>query len=307
MVEWSKVKKIFLVLLHYKGLSLTEDCLSSLAKIKTGSFEVAILVVINNPEEDYASLSKKFPAAVFLETNQNLGFAEGNNVGLRYALENGADAVLLLNNDTFVAPDFLLKLLAAARRQKKGGLFVPKIYFAPGWEFHHDRYLPSQLGKVLWFAGGRVDWANIATPHRGVDEVDVGQYDTLAPVEFASGCALLVKKEVFEKVGLLEGKYFLYYEDADFCQRALRKGFRIFYVPEAKIWHKVAASSQIGGDLQDYFMVRNQLLFGWRFAPWRSKLALLKQSLRFLLFGRPWQRQGVVDFYLGRWHQGSWS
>jgi GT2 family glycosyltransferase len=151
-----------------------------------------------------------------------------------------------------------------------------------------------------------VDWANIATPHRGVDEVDVGRYDQLEEIEFVSFCAALIKKEVFAKISLLEKKYFLYYEDADFCQRALRAGFKLFYVPRAKVWHQVAASSQIGGDLHDYFFARNQLLFGWRFAPWRSKLALAKQSLRHLFFGRSWQKKGVIDFYLKKFGQGRW-
>lgn len=301
------MKKVFIIVLHYQDKQLTLECLQSLEKIKKKNLQVQILVVVNNPNENLSDLARKFPQVIFLETGQNLGFAEGNNVGLRYALENQADFILLLNNDTEVHPDFLLRLIKAAQKQKKGGLFVPKIYFAPGFEFHQSRYQKADHGKVIWFAGGQMDWANIATRHRGVDEVDQGQYDRLEETEFITGCALLAKRKVFEKIGLLDKKYFLYYEDADFCQKALKAGFKLFYVPQSKIWHKVAASSQIGGDLHDYFLVRNQLLFGLRHAPCRARLALIKQSLRFLIFGRKWQKKGVIDFYSGKFGQGSWN
>lgn len=300
------MKKINIVVLHYKGKSLTRECLDSLKKIERNGFQVNFLVVVNNPNEDLTDLEKDFSGVKFLVTGENLGFAEGNNVGLRLALKEKADFVLVLNNDTLVDPKFLVKLLEVAKKEKKAGIFCPKIYFAPGFEFHYDRYKDAERGKVIWFAGGYVDWANIATRHRGVDEVDQGQYDRIEESEFITGCSMLVRKEVFEKVGLFDPQYFLYYEDADFCQRALNKGFRLLYVPEAKIWHKVAASSEIGGDLHDYFLVRNQLLFGWRFAPWRAKWALVKQSLRFLFFGRKWQKIGVRDFYLGKFGLGSW-
>ncbi|MCJ7827655.1 hypothetical protein MUP65_00710, partial [Patescibacteria group bacterium] len=95
--------------------------------------------------------------------------------------------------------------------------------------------------------------------------------------------------------------------DADLSQRFLKAGSEIWYVPQAEVYHKVAGSSSIGGPLHDYFMVRNQLLFGLKHAPLRSKLALVKQSLRFLIKGRSWQKKGVIDFYARRFYQGSWE
>lgn len=301
------MKKISLIILHYSNKELTFRCLESVRRLETPDFKLQVIVVNNNPQENLSDLKKKFGDFAFIKTERNLGYAEGNNAGIRQALKDGADYIVLLNNDTEMAKDFMVQLIKVAETKKKAGILAPKIYFAPGYEFHQDRYQKSEQGKVIWFAGGRVDWANIATPHLGVDEVDQGQYDQIKKTEFISGCAMMVKREVLEKIGLLEGKYFLYFEDADFCQRAMRAGFALFYVPAAKVWHKVAASSEIGGDLHDYFMVRNQLLFGWRFAPLRAKLALIKQSLRFLLFGRLWQKKGVVDFYLNKFGQGSWG
>jgi GT2 family glycosyltransferase len=301
------MKKVAIIILHYKEANLTRQCLVSLKKLTQKNLKVQTIVVVNNPQENLSHLARKFPQVRFLETGQNLGFAEGNNVGMRQALESKPDYLLILNNDTLVAPDFLIQLIKVAERKKKSGLLVPKIYFAPGFEFHQERYKKKELGKVIWFAGGTLDWANIATHHRGVDEVDQGQYDKTQETEFITGCSMLIKRHVLEKIGLFDPRYFLYYEDADLCLRAQKAGFKLLFVPRARIWHQVAASSEIGGSLHDYFLVRNQLLFGLKHAPWRSKLALLKQSLRFLFFGRPWQKRGVVDFYLGKFGQGSWS
>ena len=104
----------------------------------------------------------------------------------------------------------------------------------------------------------------------------------------------------------MDEKFFLYYEDSDFCERIRRRGYSIIYSPKAILWHKVAQSSKIGSDLNDYYIHRNRLLFGIRYAPMHAKLALLKESVRFLFFGRPWQKKGVRDFYLGKLGRESW-
>lgn len=143
--------------------------------------------------------------------------------------------------------------------------------------------------------------------HQGVDEVDRGQHDQIMETEFVSGCAMLIKKAVLARIGLLDERYFLYYEDADFCQRARQAGFKIVFVPQAKIWHKNIGTGRTGSPLQDYYMVRNRLLFGMRWAPLRTKLALLRESLSLLFNGRVWQKRGVVDFYLRRFGKGSYE
>lgn len=302
-----KKPTVWIIVLHYRDQALTAACLDSLKKIDQAGSEVRPVVVFNNPQEDPTSLKKRFPKVLFLETGENKGYAGGNNVGIEYALSQKVDWVMLLNNDTEVEKDFLANLLAVARKKKNVGALSPKILFAKGYEYHKDRYRKSELGKVIWYAGSRVDWANIATPHRGLDEVDVGQYDRVEETEFASGCTVLLSAQALRRVGLLDERYFLYYEDVDLSQRLLKAGYKLYYVPKAVVHHKVSASSEIGGDLHDYFFVRNQLLFGLKHAPLRSKIALIKQSGRFLLFGRPWQKKGVIDFFRGRMHRGSWG
>jgi len=201
--------------------------------------------------EPIEGLEKKFKDVIVLKNSQNLGFVEGNNVGIRYALKNGADWVLILNNDTTVAPDLLTQLIKQGNLINQSGILGPKIYFAPGFEYHKNRYKPSQRGKVFWYAGGIIDWDNVYCSHRGVDEVDKGQYDPPTggeETDFVSGCAMLVKKEVFDKIGLFDPRYFLYLEDVDFCQRAKKAGFKIIYVSQGKVWHYNASSSEVGGE-----------------------------------------------------------
>ncbi len=291
------MKKVFVVILHYKGKEFTRQCLLSLNKIKTKGFSLKTVVVDNHSPEPIDDLEKEFFNEVFIKNKKNLGFAEGNNVGIRYALKHEADYVMLLNNDTVVDSQLIVQLIKAAGEGESIGILGPKIYFAPGSEFHKDRYKKKERGKVIWYAGGEIDWKNVMASHRGVDEVDQGQYDQEIETDFVSGCCMLIKRAVFEKVGLLDGRYFLYLEDNDFCQRAKKAGFKLIYVPKAKLWHANAGSSRVGGPLHDYYLTRNRMLFGMRYAPLRSKLALIRESLRLLLSGREWQKIGIRDFY----------
>ena len=240
--------------------------------------------------------------------DRNLGFAAGNNVGIKYAIKSGADYVIVLNNDVLVKDAFWRPLVDFLEKNKKVGIVAPKIYFAPGREFHKSRYKKSERGKVIWSVGGTIDWQNVIASNRGVDEVDKGQYDQEAEVDFASGCCLAASAAIWEKVNFFDERYFLYYEDSDFCQRVRRAGYKIVYVPGSKIWHLNAGSSKVGGDLHDYFITRNRLLFGMRWASWRAKFALFRESLRlFRKTGRKWQKIGVRDFYLRKLGKGSWK
>jgi GT2 family glycosyltransferase len=203
--------------------------------------------------------------------------------------------------------NLLVRLAKVADQVGSPAIIGPKIYFAPGFEYHKKRYQKNDLGKVFWYAGGKIDWQNIFASHQGVDEVDHGQYETQQSTPFVSGCAMLVDRKIFEKIGLLDDKYFLYLEDLDFCVRARRAGFKIIYAPQAWLWHKNAGSSTVGGDLHDYFLTRNRMLFGFRYANRRTKFALFRETLRLLKGGRPWQKIGIRDFYWRRFGQGSWK
>ena len=306
------MRKVFLIILNWNGGRMTISCLKSLESVNCDSFFVEVVVVDNGSTDDSVErielrIKNQEPKTILLRNKENLGFAEGNNVGIRYALESGADYICLLNNDTRVDPDFLMQLIKTADSDEKIGLAGGKIYFEKGYEFHKDRYKENERGKVIWYAGGIIDWGDVYATHRGVDEVDVGQYDEITETDYINGCLLLAKKEVFKKVGLFDPKYFLYFEDVDLSVRVKKSGFKIIFCPAAKIWHLSSGSSGSGSELHDYFITRNRLLFGLRFAPFRSKVALIKESLRLLNSGRRWQKIGVRDFYLRRFWKGSWG
>lgn len=301
------MKKIAIVVLHYADKNLTSQFLESTKKLLIPNFQFNTIIVNNNPQEDLKDLKTKFPKFTFLDTSRNLGFAEGNNVGIKKALADKADYIFIVNNDTLLEKNLLVQLIKVAESDKKIGILGPKIYFAPGFEYHKNRYKAAERGKVFWYAGGLIDWENILASHRGVDEVDQGQYEKQIETDFVSGCAMFVKREVFEKIGLFDRHYFLYLEDNDFCQRAKKAGFKVIYTPKAKLWHFNASSSQVGGSLQDYFITRNRLLFGIEYAPFRAKLSLLKESLGLLLQGRDWQKMAIKDFYLRNFGEGSWK
>lgn len=299
------MKKITIVTVNYNTEKDTELFLESVKKLKIANFSFETIVVDNGSTHKF-TLPEKSNHVSLIRLMQNTGFTGGYNVGIKTALKNGADAVLIVNNDTLLDPDLLINLEKTLYSKETIGLTVPKIYFAKGHEFHKNRYTKDELGRVFWYAGGTMDWNNVQSIHRGVDEVDHGQYDTIEPTDFASGCCMLIKREVFEDIGMFNNNYFLYYEDADLCMRIKQAKYMMYYVPQAVVYHVNASSSGgAGNSLQDYYLTRNQMLFGMRHAPIRSKLALYRQSLRLYLKGRPNQKRGIQDFYFGRFGKGN--
>ncbi|MBI4033340.1 MAG: glycosyltransferase family 2 protein, partial [Candidatus Blackburnbacteria bacterium] len=247
--------QVSVVVLNWNGKEDTIECLESLKKLRIKNFKCQTVVVDNGSSDNSVrEIRERYKDVVVLENKKNLGFAGGNNVGIKFALKKGADFVLILNNDTIVDRDLVGGLLKSAKRHRKGGIISPKIYFAPKFEFHKERYSERVRGRVLWYAGGTFDWENVLGSNRGVDEVDRGQYDKTQETDFATGACMLIKSEVLEKVGLFDERYFMYLEDVDLCQRAREAGWKIMYVPSSYLWLKVARSSGIGSQLNDYFI-----------------------------------------------------
>lgn len=295
------MKSVFISVLNFNGKENTLECINSLKKINTSNFKVTILIIDNGSIEklDLRDGSWGDISLKVIRQEENLGFSGGHNVGFKYALNNGSDYLMILNNDTCVDKNFLKELIKVADTDDKIGILSPKIYFAPGFEFHKAKYKKEELGRVIWYAGGEMDWNNVIGHHRGVDEVDNGQFDHVEETELATGCCMMIKKEVLEKAGMFDSKYYLYYEDSDLNIRVKKAGFKIMFVPKSIVFHKNAGSAGGSGSvLQDYYITRNRLLFGFRYAPIRAKLALFRESLKVLLTGRYWQKRGVIDFYM---------
>lgn len=296
------MKKVSIITVNYNSEQATKKLLESLKHLKVSNLVLDILVVDNGSEKVFVTNEK----VNVIRSNTNTGFAGGCNIGIKKALETGADYVLLINNDTTVDPSLIKNLLNVMESNYKIGVVTPKIYFSKGHEFHKDRYEQKDLGKVLWFAGGYIDWKNAQSVHIGMDEVDRGQHDKIQKIDFATGCCMMIKKEVIENIGMFDEKYFLYYEDADFSQRVLKAGFEIFYVPDAVVYHDNAGSSGSGSSLHDYFLTRNQMLFGMKYAPLKTQIALIKQSLNLALAGRKYQKRGIQDYYLRKFGKGTY-
>ena len=303
------MKKVSLVTVNFNSDRQTHALLASLKKVKTDGFRLSLIVVDNASKEPFTLNKDEEKQGVFLMTTQkNLGFTGGYNLGIQRALGDGAEYVVILNNDTLVAPDFIEVFLNTFAEHADCGLVVPKIYFAANHEFYKNRYKVNERGKVFWYAGGFTDWANVFSRHRGVDEVDTGQYDNEEVIDFATGCCMCLSREVLERVGIFDDKLYLYFEDADLSQRVLNRGYKIYYQPKAVIWHVNAASGGGSGSiLHDYYLTRNRMLFGMRYAPLRAKIALIRESLRLLVNGRRWQKKGIRDFYLGKFGKGSFA
>jgi GT2 family glycosyltransferase len=305
--------KIAVIVLNWKQPKLTIDTVESFLKIKHSNFSYKILLVDNGSPDDsilkFSQLYGNNKNVEIIKLKKNLGYVGGNNAGIKYSLKNKFDYSLLTNNDVIVDPDFLNKLIVHAKKDKITSIFGPKIYFAPGFEFHKDRYSKKDLGKVIWSAGGKMDWANILGSNIAVDEVDKGQYDTVnRNVDFISGCCILVDNKVFKKIGFLNEKYFMYLEDVEFCQKAKKQGYGLAYIPDSKIWHINAGSSKSGGDLHDYFITRNRLLFAKTYASFRARFALFREAVRILFTSNSkWKRIAVIDFFINKTGKGSWK
>jgi hypothetical protein len=254
------------------------------------------VVVVDNGSDDGSqeAIRERFTSVTLLENGENLGFAGGNNVGISFALQRGADYVLLLNNDTVVDPRCLTLLVDAADGNERIGIVGPTIYYfdEPG---------------LVWSAGGRMDWRRgrpyLSPPSRDEDEVD-----------YVTGCAMLVKSEVIRRIGLLDERFFMYFEEVDWCIRAKRVGFEVVHVPEAKVWHKISLEKQFASPRISYYMTRNRLLFlkkagagpiAWLYTLFLDYLrTILSWSIRPKYRGKRAQRDAMIraisDFWRGR-------
>jgi GT2 family glycosyltransferase len=243
--------RVIFVVLNYNGGEDTLACLRSIGKVEYGNYRT---VVVDNASTDGSAdeIERQFPDVLLIRNGVNEGFDGGNNVGIEAALGEGADAVFLLNNDTVVCPGILRHLVAASLALPRAGILGPKIYY-------HDE------PQLLWWAGcekkhSASGWLLVYTAE-GKKKVDRGQYDEVKRIEGANGCAMYVRREVFEEAGLFDARYFMYNDEFDVCDRARRAGWDCYFVPAARVWHKVSRSA--GGSyspILHYLWTRNWLL-----------------------------------------------
>jgi GT2 family glycosyltransferase len=294
--------KIAIITVNYNGSDDTIEFLDSLKQLSAVGYQLSVIVVDNGSSDNSVEkILKKHPNVDLLQTGENKGFAGGYNRGIEHAMIWGADYLLIINNDTLISdPHLLTKLAKTLDENPKAVIVAPKIYFAPGFEFHKEKYSKEDSGKVIWYAGGEFDWNNVYSVHHGMNEVDQGQYDKEEAVSFVTACCWMIKREVIEKAGMFEEDLFAYFEDNDLCMRIQAAGYKLYYNGQTSLFHKVSRTSGIGSSFGDYLMTRNRLYFGMKYAPRRTKFALYREALKFLLFGRQAQKEGVWAYFQGK-------
>ena len=263
-----KEPKIFIIILNWNGKNDTLECLDSAREIEYENYEI---VVVDNGSEDESvqAIRSKYKDVIIIENGANLGFAEGNNVGIKYALLHEADYVFLLNNDTVVEPGVIRNLLQASKARPDAGIFGAKIYY------YHE---PNKI----WYAGTSWMPKKARFTHLGSNQIDdQSSWREVKETAYACGCALLIKTDVIRKIGMLEPKYFLTWEETEWCYRARRAGFECLFVPNAVVWHKVSSSFTGGGkgSLHRYFMERNRLLWIERNLPFIEAFEIYRKVI----------------------------
>ncbi len=249
---------ILTIILNWNGKEDTLDCLQSLYDANANA---SVLVVDNGSQNDsLQAIQERFPTANFIPLQENLGYAGGNNEGIAWGLERGFEYFFLLNNDTLVASDLFEKFEESLEKYPTVGIFGTKVYL------QHDPMRLDHLGGNWNAQKAKIDFI-------GMRVLDTGN-DFAMPIslDYVCGAGFLVRRAVFKEIGLLDPRYFLYWEDTDFCFRARRAGFGVQVCPNAKIWHKVSSSTSKEGKLfTSYFFWRNYLLWLENNIPWKKK------------------------------------
>jgi GT2 family glycosyltransferase len=279
-----------------------DDTLECLDSLRRNSYPNHRIIVLDNHSIDgsVAAIREAHPDVQIVALEQNLGYAGNNNVGIEFAMQQGAEWVFVLNEDIILDGECLAKLVEVGEGDPQIGILGPLVY-------HHDE--PT----VIQSAGGMLGeyWESI---HLGKDEVDQGQFKAPHLVEWISGCAIFVRRDAIEQAGMLDGNYFIYWEETEWCIRIGRAGWKIVHVPQSRIWHKGVQRDYQPKPSFTYYGTRNYLLtLSKHKAPLRVQLYTWMQILRTLASWsvRPkWRHKrehrdamwkGIRDYLRGRW------
>lgn len=305
--------KVAIVVLTWNDWPDALECLESLMALDYENLDIVLTdngSTVGNElfEEKREMFQKRFRDFIFVQNGGNIGYAAGNNAGIKTALRRGAEWVLVLNNDTTAPRDLLRRMLAAISESGEAGrpihIVTPRIIDARG---------------RLWSAGSRFNW-NLLSVTRIIlnnDPEEIPRTMPVIPLEYVSGTAPLIHRSVFERIGFIPEIYFLYYEDAEFCRRARRAGFQVGAVPTADIMHKVSRTTKPGSASYTYYHFRNSLLFVRRNFGMLLRVLIymasawwaLKQAVKLCIPSRRKNGRaglyGMRDFWLGR--SGQWT
>ncbi len=290
--------KVYIIILNWNMAKDTIECVESVKNLNYNNYNI---LIIDNGSSDNSSqvLKDRFRECEFIQNTDNLGFAEGNNVGMRHALSKGADYVLILNNDVVVEKDCLDQLVKIAQEHKKAGMLAPKVYY------YSDRDIINSLGTSI-------DWFRLRPYSSFCGNKDGGQFDYLGEADILVGCAIFVKKETIEKIGLMDENFFIFHEEADWCLRNIKSGLKNIVVPKAIAYHKASKTMKNFSALTTYYSIRNFLYLAHKNATFIDKIKtgigllylICKNIMSFVFNGKPRRKaraflSGVVDYYKG--------
>lgn len=233
---------LYIIIVSYKNAYLTLECINSIYKSTYKEFRI-VVVDNNSPDNTYDILKEKLPKSVILiRTDKNGGFSYGNNVGIKYALNNNAEYIMLLNNDTVIDSNLIFNLL---QNTNEFTVTVPKIYY-------------YEYPNKIWYAGGKYNYIKGDAIHIGKNKKDNQKFNQKREVDFVTGCCVLIQKDILKKIGMLDESFFMYHEDVDLSFRLKENKIKMLYIPSAKMWHKVGSTSGYETPLTIYYGNRNR-------------------------------------------------
>jgi GT2 family glycosyltransferase len=238
-------KLIYIIIINYNTVPFIANCLDSLKKADFKKYKVRVIIFDNNSTDNSFNLIKeKYPFFKALQNKKNLGFAKAANKGIKTALKRNADFVFLLNPDTIVSKDFLPPLIKLMQKDSSVGIASPLLKEFKG-------------SKIYYTLGAGFN------PFLGRVKHKKQEFRPLKPVkeEMVSGCAMLIRKKVFEKIGFFDEQFYLFYEDSDFCKRAGEAHFKIYIHPKSVVFHKVSASFKGFSWKKIYFVLKSNIIF----------------------------------------------
>jgi len=250
-----------------------EDTLACLQSLQQSTYPNSEIIVLDNASTDGSveAIKAQYPNVQIVNLEANLGYAGNNNVGIRLAIEQSADWVFVLNEDTVVEPTCIENLIRATYKNENIGVIGPMIY-----TFDDPPLISS--------AGGVIDWLHADGTNAGMGESDRGQFQARM-VDFLNGCGMLVSKSAIEKAGLLDESFFIYYEETDWCTRIKKAGFDLWFEPSAKMKHKAPIHHSNFGPSTLYYMTRNRIRFFARHTPWNHKVQTLLSAMNGIVRG----------------------
>lgn len=291
------LKSVYCIVLNWNGKHFLKSCLDSLLR---SNYKNVKFILVDNGSTDgsQAFIKKNYPNVKLIENKENLGWAEANNKGVDFALKNNADCVFILNNDLIVERNCLDILVAELFANPKISIVGPKIYLSK----------KGKKTKTISFAGGNFTSNRYFGVHRGINKLDKGQFEKKIATEFITGAAIMIKSNIIRQIGGFDKRFFIYYEEADFCKRVTVRKSKILFVPKAIAYHEFSGTIKINSPLQNYYTTRNHYLFVEKNAPWSVKLRewlrTPKTIFEFLInkdqVTKKYSLLGIRDYYLRR-------